>query len=425
MRVSPFVNLLLLLLAPSLAQGQAGALQRARDAKALVEGKSAERQREADAAYAGERDARNGASIPHGLSVDLSDEPSAEAPIEVTTQGARELAAPESYTVQKGDTLWDLSRRFLDDPYTWPKVWAENPSIANPHFIYPGSSIRFPGGRQGLIEAAPTAPRELDDLSTSDGTPIGDDDDVAVVGPYKIGYVPPRGLYARRDAFVTERELAEAGVLTAAFDEKSMLSVGDRVYARFKTPSEVRPGQSYLFYKTERPVTHPTTGLPFGYQTSILGTGRVVAVDARAATVEIVQAFDPIERGALLGPQTGKLVKQVPRRPNGKDLEGHIVAAQQAVQTELGQHHVVFIDLGKKDGVEEGNTLQVIRSGDLLERDMKEAQHDPNLPVEAVGTLLVVDVQENASTALVLQSDRELFVGDEVTMKAAVELSAR
>ena len=44
---------------------------------------------------------------------------------------------PTVYVIQKGDTLWGLSDRFLKDPYYWPNLWARNPPITNPHYIYP------------------------------------------------------------------------------------------------------------------------------------------------------------------------------------------------------------------------------------------------------------------------------------------------
>jgi len=50
-----------------------------------------------------------------------------------------------AYRVQKGDTLWDLSEEYLKDPFLWPDLWKVNPHIEDPHWIYPGDSICFPG----------------------------------------------------------------------------------------------------------------------------------------------------------------------------------------------------------------------------------------------------------------------------------------
>ncbi|MFK5953410.1 MAG: LysM peptidoglycan-binding domain-containing protein, partial [Desulfobacterium sp.] len=45
------------------------------------------------------------------------------------------------YTIQKGDTLWDLSQKFYNSQWVWPGLWEMNHQIKNPHLIYPGNRI--------------------------------------------------------------------------------------------------------------------------------------------------------------------------------------------------------------------------------------------------------------------------------------------
>src|SRR5712691_9080250 len=62
--------------------------------------------------------------------------------------------APEEYTIVKGDTLWDLSQKFLNNPWYWPKIWSLNPGIENPHWIYPGNKLRIVPGEGGAQSPA-------------------------------------------------------------------------------------------------------------------------------------------------------------------------------------------------------------------------------------------------------------------------------
>ena len=363
--------------------------------------------------------------------------PPLEGSATATDEGRGSVPPPDTYTVRPGDTLWDLSGRFLNNPWYWPKIWSYNPEITNPHWIYPGNLLKFyPSAEEAPARVEPvdspvaTAEepeelgpevRELEDFSKANlGEPasIEEQDAVAVSGPYKIAYVPPKTKYARHDTFVTPRELAESGAISAAFEEKLMLSTSDRAYARFQSAAEVRPGETYVLYKTERQIVHPITKELFGYQSVVLGSAKVIAVDDKAATVIIGQTYEPIERGAMLGPWTDKFYRPVARRPNRQALEGRIIAGQADVLTMLGEHHVVFIDRGEKDGVEEGNVFTVVRSGDLYDRNPYVAPWDERLPKEDVGHLLVIDVKEKASAALVTRSLEELVIGDRVEMRS-------
>lgn len=358
--------------------------------------------------------------------------PEETAPVAGEGQGA--VPPPDTYTVRPGDTLWDLSGRFLNNPWYWPKVWSYNPEITNPHWIDPGQLLRFyPSAEEapvrvepveGLVaegpEPEPEAPRELEDFSRGDlaaPSELLDDDAVAVSGPYRIGYVPPRATTARHETFVTKRELEESGEIVAAFEDKLMLSTTDQAYARFKRSVNVQKGEAYVIYRTERAIRHPVTGSIFGYQTVVIGAGRVTAVEDKAVKLLITQTFEPIERGALLGPWSERFVKQVARRANAAALTGRIIGASQEILTQLGEHHVVFLDKGKDDGVQEGNLFKVVRAGDPYGGPMAHAKWDDRLPKEDVGDLLVIDVKDHASTALVTRSLVELYVGDRIEMR--------
>ena len=71
--------------------------------------------------------------------------------------------APDTYTVKKGDTLWDISKLYLRKPWRWPELWGMNlQEIRNPHLIYPGQVLYLDksNGRARLTLARPVPSAE-------------------------------------------------------------------------------------------------------------------------------------------------------------------------------------------------------------------------------------------------------------------------
>ncbi|HYD41158.1 MAG TPA: LysM peptidoglycan-binding domain-containing protein [Anaeromyxobacter sp.] len=359
------------------------------------------------------------------------------APLDGAPGDSAPAAPPDTYTVRPGDTLWDLSGRFLNNPWYWPKIWSYNPEIPNPHWIYPGNQVRFFSSgdenapmqvepmQEELVaeEAPPEEVRELEDLARADLTKPASEEEkeaVTVAGARPIGYVKPRNTFASHDAFVTPRELDESGVIRASFEEKMMLSSRDRAYVSFRKTAGVKVGETYAIYRTVRKVTHPVTNEVIGFQSVILGQAQVTALDDRAVKIAITASYEPIERGDLVGPWVDRPYRAVPRKANAKMLRGYVVSSPVEMMSELAETQIVFVDKGKVHGVEEGNTFDVVRAGDPRDPDTDAGKGwDPRLPMEDVGTLLVVDVRERTSAALVTRSLRELRAGDRVEMRPA------
>ena len=300
---------------------------------------------------------------------------------------------PREYVVREGDTLWGICQNYFGDPYRWPNVWALNPHITNPHWIYPGDVIRL---------------RMPDQIA---GLPPG-----AVPGLQPVTYTVGTAAASQvslNEGFISEEPMEPLGTLRWSRSTVRFLSVGDPVYVDFDDLSEVRIGQRYTVYSVLNDIYHPTTEAFLGQKVQVLGIVEIDRVDVNMATGRLVASFREIERGA----EVTKLMDHyyvVSPRQNLIDLEGTVVDVMREI-AEIGQFHLVYVDKGTKDGVLVGNRFHVLRRGDGFLELADEAVK--KFPWEQVGELLVVATQDRNSTAIVTRSLLELAVGDRVAMR--------
>ncbi len=321
-------------------------------------------------------------------------------------EGAKD-GAGTAHTVEKGDTLWDLSQRYLGSPWYWPKVWSYNPEIANPHWIYPGNVVRF----TSTGEEVPTQVEMGEPESVTPGELV-DEDKVEVAG--KIGYVNKSVLLFRSGGFATAKEVDEAGVIAGSFEEAEYLTSNEQVYLKFKDNKKAKLGDRFVVFKPGMPIYHPSTGDMVGYLTVYLGTAKIIRTDGPMVTAMITEAYDTILRGDMIAPYSEALSKRVAIKPNDKKLDGTIIA-----QIGMGALTTMVIDQGSNQGVQPGNTFMIMRQQDGLEHKVANfpAYRDERYPIEDIGACIAWEVKSTATSCVLVKSIREIVNGDMVQMR--------
>jgi hypothetical protein len=342
-----------------------------------------------------------------------------EGQVRTAPQGQEESPGTV-HTVEKGDTLWDLSSKYLGSPWYWPKVWSYNPQIANPHWIYPGNQVRFYSGNGEETPARAEQVTGGDEDELQAGEVIANDDEVQVV---RLPVEVKTKEIVLKDGFVTPREIEAAGTLVGSYAESEMLSPYDVVYLDFKDKSAVQVGASYLVYRTVGEIHHPRSGKFLGYQTQILGTVKVNRTSEPKVRAVLDRALDEVRRGDRIGPARERLYETVAPIPNAVSLSNLTVVAQLVPSlTMAGEQVRVLVDAGSAQGVQVGNVFTVIRQVDPITSGVgvdPSANQDTSLPVEEVGRCMAVDVREAVTTCLLLRSFREVVAGDRVELRAS------
>jgi hypothetical protein len=311
---------------------------------------------------------------------------------------------PSAHTVRSGDTLWDISWFYFNNPWEWPRVWSYNPEITNPHWIYPGDQVRLYEGGQAPQGAG----------SDKDGGKGGPDQPIAARPQTGDGFFELRQL-----AFVGSEDLKFAITVDGSPEEKMLLAAGDEVYLAYPKDRPPRVGNRYAVYQERKRVKHPDSGKDVGAYVKIVGEVEVISVkqDKRARAV-ILDSVDVIERGQRVGPLQRQF-KNVDPTPAEVDVEGTIVADISADQL-IGARQVVVLDRGAGDRLKVGNRLHVVRRGDAYQKVMgpksNVGKNDTRYPARSIGEVMVVQTGKRNAIAVVTRSDKEFGVGDHVLM---------
>jgi hypothetical protein len=228
----------------------------------------------------------------------------------------------EIYTIKQGDTLWDISAKFLNDPFLWPKLWQRNPYITNPHWIYPGQPVRIVPGEELMKEVPQEAGKEPE-VKKAEPSPAEEKPPLAEAKPgvapaeAKPELKPVEGKpveekpveerpvvfpEVRSAGFVGDINFRGIGVILDNRDGKNLLSEGDIVYMAFRTADPVMVGNKYTIFRREKYVRHPVTKRKIGMKYLITGNLQVIDQQGDFYTGKIIEAFDAVVTGDMLRP---------------------------------------------------------------------------------------------------------------------------
>ena len=317
--------------------------------------------------------------------------------------------APDTYTVKRGDTLWDISSIFLTSPWRWPELWGMNKEqIANPHLIYPGQTLR-------LVKSDGRARLELADAQAAQaGDVIRLSPTVRDVGGERdaIPSIPARVIepFLSKPAIVSPDELAKYPRIVATQEQRVYVGIGDTVYARGITDETI---ERYHVFRPARPLYDPDDvdrRRPIAYEAFYLGVAQLTKA-GEVATMRLLESTQEIGVGDRLVPITRQpVMAYVPRRPD-KPIDGSIVSIYSGL-TEAGTQSVVALNRGARHGVQVGYVVALLDTGATILDRTSERREYIKLPDERIGAMFIFRVYDEISYALVLRVTRSVKVGD-------------
>ncbi len=324
--------------------------------------------------------------------------------------------APDRYVVQRGDTLWSIATKFLNDQWRWPEIWRMNQEqIRNPHNISPGDvlvldrSVSPPqlrlsdaGGGRGLgvaEEGVKLLPRIYTQPLTSEAIPA----------------ISPRAIepFLTQPLIIEEGGLDRAPRIIATEENRVNVGAGNVAYVSGFGGTDAPVWQ---IYRAGRPLVDPDNQRTLGFEAVFLGTARVTR-SGDPATVQIVNSKKEISAGDRLIPAPPPSIPQyVPHAPSSV-VSGRIIGLYDALATSVGgRDSIISINRGRRDGLELGHVLAVYRNVVIYDQKdyLKSRDRSPaiQLPPERYGLAFIFRTFDSVSYALVMESSRPVQGGD-------------
>ncbi len=343
-------------------------------------------------------------TVPAEKPVPATDAPAAPQAVESRADSSLNPNVPLRYVVKKGDTLWDIADHFLKEPWKWPELWYGNPSIKNPHLIYPGDVLylTYVDGKPRLSRQPPDSASGVEKLS-----PRVREEALAEPIPTISSDAIRAFLLGTR--VVGANELEAAPYLVEFIGEHLIGGAGTSAYAKGIESNDppnhiiVRKGDAY---------TDPETRELLGYEATYIGTTHLLTHGDPARVYIDTSVREVMVGDRLLEQDESTLLDSTyyPHAPENS-IEGYIIAVTGGV-SQIGQYQIVTLNRGTREGVETGHVFSIYQAGRPVRDPYGSANATVKLPEEKAGLLMVFKTYERISYALVMKSTRSIHLLD-------------
>ena len=343
--------------------------------------------------------------------------------------------APSSYTVVRGDTLWDISDRFLKKPWMWTEIWNYNPQIYNPHLIFPGDklALEYVNGEPTLVLTRNGKPVPLTpalgaanpEVLDANGNPIPQQ--AASGGRTRLSprirsesleSAIPTIAHDSIQQFLVHPRVVDLNMVNSApyvianMDERLISSVGSRIYARGALD---RSETQYGIYRRNKELRDPVNNVLLGYEITHIGDAKLLSTD-KVSTLTIISNNMETMNGDILLPASDMATQHsyVPRLPEIRG-DGRIVSLVNAI-SQTGRDQVVVLNIGAESNIQEGDVMAIeTRGGYVIDGYGRRGHEYVELPNERTGVVMVFKTFDKVSYALVMESTRPVMINDIVT----------
>ena len=339
----------------------------------------------------------------------LSSGPPARGPAAAPVPQA--AAAPDSYTVKPGDTLWGIAKTFLRDPWYWPEIWQANPQVENPHLIYPGDVLHLV-----YVEGEPRIVLERGDTVRVGPRLRSEAREVAIrTIPFQTV-----AAFMSKPSLLSKEQISSAGYVLSSRDEHEGIAEGNTVYARGLPDAQI--GTRYALVHVGDALRDPDDNSIVGYNGVYTGSGRVTR-GGDPATLLVTDSAQETEPGDKVLPSNLDVALDFMPSPPNRSVSARIMAVSGGVSV-IGQYAVVVINRGARDGLMPGNVLSVYQTGQEVADNEKHGflngsnaffQKKVRVPDEITGTFMVFKTYERISYGLIMEAKDLIHVRDRVS----------